>query len=114
MALPQPKIVYIGNTLVLELMDADGEGLRDPITGAYVNDAVVTARLKTAVGADIAGQTWPLTLAYVTGSRGVYRGALAATLVITDKQALVCVIDITRGSDVAHKEIPMIGAIRKK
>ncbi len=114
MALPQPKVVYIGNTLVLELADEQGDGLRDGVTGAYVSDATVTARLKTAAGVDLAGQSWPLSMLYVAGSRGVYRGLLSSSLVITDKQALVCVLDITRSGDVARKEIPMVGAIRKK
>ena len=115
MALPQPKPLYIGNTMVLELSDDDGAlGLVDSLTGLPINDATVTATLKDAAGANIAGQTWPLTLAYVAASSGIYRGTLAPTLAVSDKQALTCVVDVTAGSAKAHSEIPMVGAIRKK
>lgn len=114
MALPQPKIVYIGNSLVLELGDDQGDGLQDAITKAWINDATVTATLKTTAGIDLAGQAWPLALPYVAGSRGVYRGVLEPALVITDKQSLVLFADVSRSGTVAHLEIPMVGAIRKK
>lgn len=114
MALPQPKVVLIGNSMVLELSDEFRNGLRDTVTGEWILDATVTATLKNASGVSIAGQTWPLTLAFVTGSRGVYRGTLESDLVITDKQALVCVVDISHSGSVAHTEVPMVGAVRKK
>ena len=38
----------------------------------YVNDAVVTVTLLDAAGAEVVGETWPLTLDYVAASNGQY------------------------------------------
>lgn len=113
MALPQPRILLIGNTMALELSDGQGDGLRNRLTNAWVTDAVVTATLKTTGGAEVDGQSWPLTLAYVEGSKGVYRGTLLHSLSVVDKQALVCVLDAVSGAYRWHEEIDMVAAISK-
>ncbi|MBW1672139.1 MAG: hypothetical protein JRJ45_00585 [Deltaproteobacteria bacterium] len=43
--------------------------LVDPI---YVNDATVTVTVYDSADAEVVGETWPLTLAYVTDSDGEY------------------------------------------
>lgn len=69
------KVIYIENDNLLQL-----NGLKNEATGAYVNDAVVTGRLKDETGADVSGQSWPVTLQYVAASNGNYRVTLEETL----------------------------------
>jgi hypothetical protein len=63
--------LYVGNDNELEVA-----GLKNDQTGADLNAATVTVRLTTEAGADVSGDTWPKTLAYVDGSRGLYRTTL--------------------------------------
>jgi len=44
--------------------------LANPI---YVNDATVTVTITDSNGVDLIGESWPVTLPYVTASNGVYR-----------------------------------------
>jgi hypothetical protein len=69
--------LLIGNDQTLTL-----EGLQDEVTSNYINDATVTATVKDRAGNAVSGQSWPLTLDYVTASDGIYRGNLEDTLVL--------------------------------
>lgn len=50
-------------------------GLKDEQTGAYIENATVTAAVKTKTTQAV-GQSWPLSLFYVSVSDRVYRGIL--------------------------------------
>lgn len=82
--------LYIANDHVLEL-----NGLKDAVTGSYINSATVTAVLKDQVGNQVPGQTWPLTLSYVSGSNGIYRGTLENTLSLTPGVRYVAEITVS-------------------
>lgn len=69
--------VYRGSDMLLEV-----EGLTDEASGDIVNTATVSATLKDAAGATVAGETWPKTMPYVANTSGVYRALLPATLVL--------------------------------
>jgi hypothetical protein len=73
------QILYIGNDTVLEL-----ESLRNELTGAYLNDATVTVTLEDTDGVDVAGDTWPVTMAHVASSDGLYRATLKYTLSLVE------------------------------
>jgi hypothetical protein len=63
---------FIGSDQLLEVA-----GLKDPVTGAYVNTATVRATMYEPDGVTVVqGQTWPLTLSYVAASDGDYNGIL--------------------------------------
>ena len=68
-------IIYTGNDTVLEVAN-----LVNGMTGDSLNSADVSATLVDAAGEEVAGVTWPLSLLYVTGSKGVYRVTLPYTL----------------------------------
>ncbi len=55
-------------------------GLKNEITGAFINNATVTAKVVDRNGVDVAGQSWPVTLTYVSSSDGVYRGTLSDSM----------------------------------
>ena len=69
-------VTYVANDNVLTL-----EGLQNAVTDAYINDATVTVTLYEADhSTEVTGETWPLTMDYVSGSDGNYRATLADTL----------------------------------
>ena len=68
-------LIYRANSNLLELV-----GLKNAATGAYLNAATVTVTLQTEAGTEISGETWPLTMSYVSGSNGDYRALLSHTL----------------------------------
>lgn len=85
------EALRIDNDNVIELLDlVDDEGTPQ-------NDAVVKVTLLDNAGNSVAGQTWPLVLAYVPGSNGHYRGVLKYTLEVTHGQALEADVDVTAG-----------------
>lgn len=75
------NVLLIANDNSLEV-----NGLRNAISGAFVNAAAVTATLKDMKDVDIVGQLWPLALPYVAASDGCYRGILGNALALTHGQ----------------------------
>jgi hypothetical protein len=63
--------LYKDNDMVIEL-----NGLRNEVTGLYVNDGTVSFSLKTMAGSAVAGQSFPSAMPYVPESNGVYRATL--------------------------------------
>lgn len=93
------NIVYRQNDNLLELT-----GLINEATGAAINDAQVSARLVDAKGVDIPGQGWPLTLEFVVGSDGDYRGMLESALQL-DGRLVTAIVDVDAGQGLtAHIE----------
>jgi len=75
-------------------------GLTDVATGAFVNTATVSTVLKDKLtGAEIAGQTWPLSMPYVASSNGLYRATLKDSLTVTLGQELVAEVTVNAGTD---------------
>jgi len=71
-------LLYNRNTGVVEL-----NGLKNGLTEQFENDATVAATIQYQ-GEDVSGETWPLAMAYVTASDGIYRGLLSAGLDLTN------------------------------
>ena len=73
-----PIALFVGNTTILELT------LVDELTGDPVNSATVAVTLTDIAGAELAGETWPKPLAYVTASAGVYRALLSSSVAMEE------------------------------
>ncbi len=73
--------------------------LTNTVTKSNLNNAsaIVTIAL-AATSANISGETWPLTLSYVTGSSGKYRATLADTLVVTENTKYIGTLVIDAGN----------------
>ena len=71
-------ILYTDNDTVLEV-----DSLRNDVTGDFMNGADVSVTLLDSTGSQVAGDTWPKSLIYVVGSRGVYRVTLGYALSLT-------------------------------
>ncbi len=84
-------------------------GLQDALdTANYINDAVVTVTIVDADGGELAGETWPLTMSYVSASNGVYRVKLPYTLSgLTDNDLLTAQITATGGGLRGYWAVPV-------
>jgi len=69
------ETIYIDSDNLVTL-----DALYDSAAAAYVNDATVTVTLTDRAGNEVSGETWPVTLSYVSGSDGKYRGTLTDSL----------------------------------
>lgn len=87
------QILWIGNDNLVEL-----QGFRAAADGAYLNGAAVTITLLDAAGEEVAGETWPKPMAYVTGSNGTYRATLASGLTLTEHANYTAVVSANGGS----------------
>ena len=62
---------FVSNTNLLRV-----NGLFNVVDGTFVNAGTVTATIVDSNDNEVAGETWPVTLAYVATSDGNYRVAL--------------------------------------
>ena len=86
-------IYYRANDNLIELV-----GLIDAVTGDYINNATVAVTLTNeATGAQVAGETWPLSMPYVATSNGDYRGVLQNSLTVAQNAVLKAVITVDAG-----------------
>jgi hypothetical protein len=86
------QIYYYLNDSLIDLT-----GLKDDSTGSFVTNATVTAVVKKA-GVNVTGQSWPLTLTYITASDGNYRGILEAALNVSVGDRLTLEVTVDAGS----------------
>jgi len=88
------NIIYINNDNLLSV-----ENLKNAATDVYINDATVTATLKNSAGGNVTGQSWPLTLAFVSSSNGDYKGILEDGLTLTEGTTYTALINVNAGND---------------
>lgn len=82
--------IYVGSDNVFRT-----RGIRNSLTGEFINDAVVELTLLDANGDELSGQSWPLTLSYIASSDGEYQGTIDDAVVAEDGQIVEAVIDIS-------------------
>lgn len=81
-------IAYVENTNTILLT-----GLKDELDEVFINDANVTVTVKDSTGAEVAGQVWPATMDYLSGSDGDYALGLTHTLSFAADQSYTAFID---------------------
>lgn len=101
-------ILYQANDTIIEVA-----GLKNEVTGAFVNNATVNVTLLDSVGALVTGQTFPLTLAYVAVSDAVYRAKLNFGLVLTPNGKYSANVNVLADGLVANWSIDVICKKRK-
>lgn len=102
-------VAYVGNNNTLEL-----RGLRDERTGEYLNAATVTATVQTAAGASLTGETWPKTMAYVDGSRGVYQANISHAAAFEAEARYTAIITVDAGEGRRGRwELPVLAKVRR-
>jgi hypothetical protein len=96
---PTRLILFKANDQVIEV-----KGLKNNVSGAFLNAATVTATLKDPAGANVTGLT-AIPLAYVAASSGDYRGQVEETFNPAQKDGYTLHIDASEGGLVLHVEI---------
>lgn len=101
--------LYDGNDMVIEL-----DGLKNEVTGEYINDATVTFTLKDADGVTVSGQSFPTAMPYVASSNGLYRATLSDAVAITVGARYVVEINVDAGAGLTGKwELDAVCQTRK-
>lgn len=85
-------------------------GLRRSSDDAYVNDASVDLVLVDEDGDQVAGQTWPTSMIYVSGSDGDYRAVIESAVLVTKGLAYLAKITATGAGLLRYWEIPLVFA----
>lgn len=101
-------LVYIANGNIVT-----GEGLRNDLSGNYVNDAVVTAQLKESDDDDADDVGDAVTLVYVEGSDGEYRGLLDGSD-LQRSDSLVLQVDAVADGLPAFRVRPRVRAVPRR
>jgi len=88
-------VLLIGNDQTIEVL-----GLKDEVTGDFINGLVdaVTAHVKNKDGSNVGGETWPITLDYITGSDGDYRGNLDDAMELVNNRTYAIEIRVDAGA----------------
>ena len=93
---------FIANSNILDLI-----GLKSAVEGTFINDATVTVTVKDSAGADVAGVSWPVTMAYVAASNGDYRATLSELITFLHKKNYRAFIEADGGAGlIGHWEFP--------
>lgn len=90
-------VLFVLNDNLLVISNVKNES-----TGALISDATVTATVKTVAGANVAGQSWPLTLS--AAGNGKYEGTIESTISLAANTTYIIEWDIVKGALVAHGE----------
>lgn len=93
---------FLSNTNVIIL-----DELTLASTGAYINDATVTVTIKDENDTELTGETWPLTMSYVTGSDGKYAGAVSSSVSVSAGDLLSCEVTATSGGNTGFWDAPL-------
>lgn len=83
-------VAYVANTNMLELT-----GLRSEVEDEYIDDATVSAVIIGPTGATLG----TVTLSFIVGSNGDYRGILSASLALVANKAYTARITANGGVD---------------
>ena len=86
--------VLIGNDNNVTL-----DGVKNGATNTFLNSATVTMTLKDSADANVSGESWPVTMAYVASSDGIYRGTLRDTLSLTHGAPYTLEMTVDAGAD---------------
>ena len=95
--------------MVLEL-----NGLKDVIADTFLNSATVRVTLLDEDDAEVVGETWPLTMAYIAASNGVYRATLKDTLTVTVNKVYTARVTANGGAGLQGQwDLPLVVKLRK-
>lgn len=83
---------FVANTNNLHLI-----GLKSASDGDFINDATVTVTIKDSAGATVSGQSWPVSMNYVSASDGDYLGVIPHTTQLLSGRNYTAEIEVNAG-----------------
>ena len=101
------EILYAQNTHTFYVSNVQA------LTGEFLStaSAVVTLYDRTK-HTEITGQSWPLTLSYISTTSGDFRGILSASMQVVTNQLLVAQLTITTANAKGYWEVPVVVQVR--
>jgi len=98
------ELIFLqGSSNVLEV-----QKLKNKVTDTYLDAAAtVEVTLLDPSGAPVAGSTWPVALAYVAASEGLFRGILPPAVAVVAGEWYEVQLNITSGSLSSVRRIPL-------
>ena len=98
---------YVDNDTVVEL-----DALKNAALDSFINNATVSLTVVTAAGAEVGGQSWPVTMLYVADSDGRYRGTIDAGAAITEGNVYTAQITVSSGGLDGYWELALSATAR--
>lgn len=81
--------------------------------GSFINDATISVTVKDTAGVEVSGETWPLSMGYVTSSKGKYQALLQYALVLAADDEYRAEISGVGDGLRGFWDVPLIGAKRR-
>lgn len=97
------EVVFRNNDNLIEVRE-----LQQETTGNYLNSATVEVTLYDDEDNEISGESWPLTLSYVSGSDGKYRATLSKDLQLGSVEEGKAVVTADSGAGYAEWTVEVI------
>lgn len=101
--------ILIGNNNVLEI-----NGIKNPLIGHYINNAIVTATLSTLSDVPVTGQTWPINATYIPNTDGCYNAELPPALNLFHDKSYKLHIRAAGNGLIADWQVILTAKIRRK
>ena len=105
----ESEVLFYENDNVLRITNA-----HNSLTDEYINDATVYVTLRDLNDNEVAGETWPKQLAYVTDSNGEYRTILPYDLTLSVNTNYYADITFDGGEDLRGAWRRYVRVIRRK
>lgn len=86
------EVLLVANDQSIKVTSVTNES-----TGTFINDATVTATLKTSNRIEVEGQSWPLTLNYEVNSDGNYSGLVSKDVALIHNKQYIVEISVDGG-----------------
>ncbi len=105
------QVIFYQNDMLIEI-----DGLRDVLAApaTFLNAATVTVTLIDDEGNQVAGETWPLSMAYVAASNGIYRATLVDMLTVVKNAQYTAQVSANGGAGLqGYWELPLTVKLRK-
>lgn len=103
--------LYVGNDNLIEVTE-----LKNEAEDTYINNATVTVTLidPALSPQQVSGESWPLSLAYVSGSNGNYRATLVDTLSLSRSTKYIAQVSADGGTGLkGYWEVEAVAIIRE-
>jgi len=97
--------LFAANTTRVELRALASYSAVDTIS--YINDATVEVTMIDDAGAELTGETWPVTLTYESGSNGNYAGLVSEGIGVSAGDLITAKLTATSGAEQGYWEIPV-------
>lgn len=99
-------VIYDGTTHYIEVprrtAGGDRQALTNGVTGDTITGATVTVTLLSSAGAEVSGETWPLSLIEDSGFPGRYVGILTSDISVSAGDTVTAVVVVVSADNLTR------------